>query len=249
MGIFGPYVLAVWIGNFNGKGNQIFTGQLAAAPLFFQIVDGIYAQYPQIKEIQKPFPKNLKKVDICLPSGNLITQWCQQKSKTWFIPGKTPINVDTVFRPIVIDNQTNKPACPPYNAKNTHVEVFEFWSSDLLKLFDQAGIPKKRPPSTEHCLKSTSFNAFDDIHITNPSEYVTYVLNRNTIDTQFIPLVATVNADIQSIYWFANGIYLGNTSARASFEWHPSDSGSYLIQAIDDKGNSDQKRIQVSMTQ
>ena len=249
VGVFGPYVLAVWIGNFNGKGNQIFTGQLAAAPLFFQIVDGIYAQYPQIKEIQKPFPKNLKKVDICLPSGNLITQWCQQKGKTWFIPGKTPINVDTVFRPIVIDNQTNKPACPPYNAKNTHVEVFEFWSSDLLKLFDQAGIPKKRPPSTEHCLKSTSFNAFDDIHITNPSEYVTYVLNRNTIDTQFIPLVATVNADIQSIYWFANGIYLGNTSARASFEWHPSDSGSYLIQAIDDKGNSDQKRIQVSMTQ
>lgn len=249
VGVFGPYVLAVWIGNFDGKGNQIFTGQLAAAPLFFQIIDSIYAQYPKINEVQKPFPKNLKKIDICLASGNLVTQWCQQKGKTWFIPGKTPITVDTVFRPIVMDNMTNKPACPPFDRNTTHVEIFEFWSSDLLKLFDQAGIPKKRPPSTQHCLQPIPTFSYDGVHITSPSEYLTYVLERNQLETQFIPLVATMDADIQTLYWFANGIYLGNSSSKTSFEWHPDQSGSYMIQAIDDKGNSDQKRVQISITQ
>ena len=40
-GVFGRYVLVVWIGNFDGAGNPAFVGVCAAAPLFFHIVDGL----------------------------------------------------------------------------------------------------------------------------------------------------------------------------------------------------------------
>lgn len=247
VGVFGPYVLAVWVGNFDGKSNQAFVGQTAAAPLFFQIIDGIHAQYPELSAPKKPFPPNLKKVDICLASGNLLTQWCQQKGQTWFIPGKTPISIDTVFRPVRINNQTGKAACPSDAPANTHIEVFEFWSSDLLKLFEQAKIPKKMPPNTNHCLEHASTPTHEELRITSPSEYITYTLNHATLPTQFIPLSVTADAQIQTIYWFVNNAYIGHASAKESFEWHPIQQGNYYIQAIDDKGNVDEKRISVTL--
>ena len=42
-GLVGPYVVVVWIGNFDGQGNPAFVGVQAAAPLFFRIVDAIGA--------------------------------------------------------------------------------------------------------------------------------------------------------------------------------------------------------------
>ncbi|MCW1875289.1 penicillin-binding protein 1C [Erwinia sp. INIA-01] len=144
VGIFGPYVLVVWQGNFSGQGNNAFIGVEAAAPLFFNIIDSIAASYPQLREPRHRFPPHLKKVDICLPSGNLPTQWCQQRGSSWFIPGKSPITVDTVYRPLRIDNLSGKVACAPWDEHSSHVEVFEFWSSDLANVFASAGLQNGR---------------------------------------------------------------------------------------------------------
>jgi len=249
VGVFGPYALAVWVGNFDGKGNQSFTGQTAAAPLFFQIIDSMQAQYPNLEQRKIPVPPNVKKVDICLASGNLVTQWCQQKGQTWFIPGKTPIAVDTVFRPVMIDIKTGKTACPPFDPKTSKIEIFEFWSSDLLKLFAQAGIPKRTPPSTKHCTQQSISNAYREIYISSPSENLTYTLQRSALETQFIPLNVTVDAEIQTVYWFANKDYIGKTSAKSPLEWYPKKRGDYIIRAVDDKGNSDQKHIKIAIIQ
>lgn len=43
VGVFGPYVLAVWVGNFDGEGNPAFIGREAASPLFFSIIDALKA--------------------------------------------------------------------------------------------------------------------------------------------------------------------------------------------------------------
>ena len=43
VGVFGPYVLAVWVGNFDGASNPAFVGRQAAAPLFFEIADSLTA--------------------------------------------------------------------------------------------------------------------------------------------------------------------------------------------------------------
>ena len=45
--VFDHYVLAVWIGNFDGRPNPTFIGRTAAGPLLFQIIDGIRADWPE----------------------------------------------------------------------------------------------------------------------------------------------------------------------------------------------------------
>src|SRR6202044_3424355 len=145
-GSFGPYVLVVWVGNFDGSGNPAFVGVDAAAPLFFQIVDDAENGRAEMREPSRPPPSDLKRVEICLASGELPNQWCPQKGMTWFIPGKSPIRVSTVHRPVMIDDATGRPACPPYDGKRVHQEVYEFWSSDLQQVFIEAGIPRRKPP-------------------------------------------------------------------------------------------------------
>ncbi len=139
-------MLVVWEGNFDGRGNNALVGAEAAAPLFFNIIDSVNASYPGLREPKHPFPQRLRRVEICLASGDLPTPWCQQKGKTWFIPGKSPIKVDSVYRPVVLDIHSGEVVCPPYDAAQTRTEIFEFWPSDLANVFAQAGLPKQAPP-------------------------------------------------------------------------------------------------------
>ena len=147
-GIFGPYVLIVWVGNFDGSGNPAFVGVDAAAPLFFQMVDGVRsASIPDLQQPDRRPPAGLQaRVEICLASGDLPNRWCPQKGQTWFIPGKSPIRVSTVHRPVIVDDRTGLAACPPYAGKRVHQQVYEFWPSDLAHVFAQAGIPRRKPP-------------------------------------------------------------------------------------------------------
>ena len=90
-------------------------------------------------------PENLRRVEVCAVSGDLPGPDCHDRKWTWFIPGKSPIKVCDIHRRVVIDDRTGLIACPPYHGPN-HTEVFEFWPSDMLKIFQQAGIPRRFPP-------------------------------------------------------------------------------------------------------
>lgn len=246
VGIFGPYVLVVWEGNFDSRGNNVFVGADAAAPLFFNIIDSINASYPALQEPKHPFPKQLKRVDICLASGNLPTQWCQQKGKTWFIPGKSPIKVDTVYRPVVLDINSGEVACPPYDETQTRTEVFEFWPSDLANVFAQAGLPKRAPP-VNHCKDNAVAIGGSPPRITSPLKNTTYTLRQSQQGRDKISFNAVTDADSKTVYWFVDDIYLGSSASKTAIDWRPVNNGQYRIRAVDDHGRADSRLITIEL--
>lgn len=245
-GIFANYAMVVWLGNFDGTGNNAFVGVDAATPLFFNIIDSINAFYPNLREPKRALPSNLKRVDICLTSGNLMTKWCKAKGKTWFIPGVSPIKPDTIFRPIMIDNQTGKAVCPPYDLTTSHLEVFEFWPSDLAAIFAKAGIPKKVPPTTNHCLSTQSYLG-EPPKITSPLKNVIYQFSPSKQKNEQISFIANSDGDVKSLYWFVNDSFMGQTEPRKAIDWIPTESGTFKILVLDDKGRSDSRTIKVEL--
>ena len=245
-GIFGKYAMVVWLGNFDGSGNNAFVGVDAATPLFFNIVESINAYYPNLREPVRPLPSNLKRIDICLTSGNLMTKWCKAKGKTWFIPGVSPIKPDTIFRPVMVDNQTGKAVCPPYDLTSSHVEVFEFWPSDLAAIFAKAGIPKKMPPTTSHCATAQSYLG-EPPKITSPLKNVIYQFRPSKQKNEKISFTATSDGDVKSLYWFVNDSFMGQTPPRQSIDWVPTESGTFKILVLDDMGRSDSRSIKVDL--
>ncbi len=90
--VFNHYVLAVWIGNFDGRANGTFVGRIAAAPLLFQIIDSLRLSWPEPNQPHLPPPgANLKRVSFCAVSGDLPGPHCTQQVEGWFIPGISPI--------------------------------------------------------------------------------------------------------------------------------------------------------------
>jgi len=245
-GIFGPYVLVVWVGNFDGSGNPAFVGVDAAAPLFFQIIDAVRDENPDLPEPVLRPPPGLKRVEICLATGALPNRWCPQTGTTWFIPGKSPIHVSTVHRPVVIDDATGLAACPPYNGKRVHEEVYEFWPSDLAQTFVQAGIPRRKPPQNPACANADAGEGAQP-QITSPSRGSAYAIRIARGARQPVAFSAVADADARVLYWFVNEAYVGRSAPGEALYWTAPTAGDYRVRVVDDHGRSDARPLELML--
>jgi len=246
VGISGPYVVVVWVGNFDGKGNNVFVGRSAAGPLMFSIFESIFPdQGWQVEDIISAESLNLKKLRVCAATGDLYQKHCPSSIESWFIPGVSPIKVSNIYRKIPIDKATGLRACW-HRAGVTEVKVYEFWPSDFLRIFNQAGIKLKTPPKYMSGCSMDQKSASGQMPvITSPQNTVEYVVNLNSDESNLIPLVATVDPDVDQIYWFVDGKYVGNSIGRQAFLWQAR-PGSFQVRAVDDSGRGASKRFVVS---
>jgi penicillin-binding protein 1C len=247
-GIVGPYVLVVWLGNFDGSSNPALIGVEAAAPLFFDIVDGLQAARVDLAEPARQWPINIKRVEVCRASGDLPNAWCPQRGMTWFIPGKSPIRISTVHRAIALDRATGRPACGRFDPSTMRTEVFEFWPSDLAQVFVQAGIPRRRPPAGHDCGGAQDWLGSAP-SITSPYRATRYTMRLSHPDQVNLSLAATVDADVSKVFWFVGNTFIGSADAGKALTWTPDRTGQFRLSVVDDHGRSDEREIEVAVVQ
>lgn len=240
-GIVGPYVLIVWVGNFDGTANPVFVGIQTAAPLFFRMADALPLIKSGIKTPPDEPPPGVSRVDVCAASGDLPNAWCPQTKKTWFIPGVSPIRVSTLHQPVMIDTRTGQAAKPPYDMEYVREEVYEFWPSDMRQLFAAAGLPRRLPPLPEN---RRPVVVGDEPVIKSPISYVTYTLKLNTKNNT-IALQAHAAADAQRLYWFNGQRLLGQVDPGEMLEWRPEHPGWFTLTVSDERGRTSSRRILV----
>lgn len=244
-GVFGPYVLIVWVGNFDGHGNPAFVGVQAAAPLFFRLVDAITLKDPRLTEPVFRQPPRLERVEVCSASGDLPNADCPQTTRTWYIPGVSPIKISQVHRRVWIDTRTGQQACPPYDPATTRSEVFEFWPTDLLQLFAQAGMPRRRPPASAACQRDVPSGT--PPRITSPVTSATYTVRVTRVGAESIPLAANADSEVRKLHWFVDETYVGTGTPGIAIGWNPQRSGRYIVRAVDDRGRADSRELNVAL--
>ena len=240
--VFNHYVLAVWIGNFDGKSNPAFIGRSAAAPLLFQITDALRASWPEPIEPHRPPPNaNLKRVEFCAVSGDLPGKHCDHRVEGWFIPGISPIKTCDVHQEVLVDATTGLRVPIDDGTRQLRREVYEFWPSDLLKLFERAGLPRRAPPpflpGTESEFAARSGNP---PKIISPSDAHATLLGTSNE----IPLRAKTDADVREVYWFADKTFIGKSCAADVLSWK-SPPGTYQLIALDDHGRAGSCRVDI----
>jgi penicillin-binding protein 1C len=241
----GQYVLVVWIGDFEDRGNPSFVGADAAAPLFFRIADALSLGNPDEIPVPPVPPPGVSKVAVCAESGDLPNRYCPQVVDTWYIPGKSPIRVSQLHRAVTIDIGTGRPACPPYAPNATRQEIFEFWPSDMMKLFREAGMPRRQAPAMPDCAVDESA---DIPNIATPLRGVTYPLRRRA-GAETIPLEAGTAADVENVFWFDGAALIARSpAAHGAVPWAPSADGIHLIRVIDDHGRTAQRDVNIQFT-
>lgn len=244
-GVFGPYVLVVWVGNFDGEGNPAFVGVQAAAPLFLRLTDAIMASDRTLVDPIFRQPPRLERVDVCAVSGDLPNAECPQIASTWYIPGVSPIRISQVHRRVWIDTRTDEQACPPYDPATTRSEVFEYWPTDLLQLFAQAGMPRRRPPPVVDCQRDVAGGT--PPHITSPVTSATYTVRAARVGVESIPLAASADSEVHRLHWFVDDSYIGTGSPGVAIGWSPERAGRFIVRAVDDRGRADSRELAVAL--
>jgi penicillin-binding protein 1C len=244
IGVFDQYVLAVWIGNFDGRANPAFVGAHTAAPLFFQVVDAIRAT--RSTDIVEPWraPASVRRVQVCAGSGDLPNQWCPQRVATWYVPGVSPIRVSQLHRQVRVDARTGLVACGGTAERFVRSEIYEFWPSDLAELFDRAGLPRRAPPARDPQCAEPSDNVGRDPLIESPRLGVSYVMRG--AEAAPLQLRAVADSAAAELYWFADGSYLGRAQRGGALEWRPARAGSFRLRVVDDAGRAAERPLHVA---
>ena len=247
-GIFGDYVLIVWVGNFDGAPNNAFSGAKTAAPIYFSLADSIleYNRQHNIPTQDNNFMHddlNIATVEMCADVGGIAGPHCPKSVSAYFIPGVSPIDTSPVYRAVPIDNATGRRACNA-DPKNTHMVVYEFWDAEYLDMFKRAGIERNTPPPfMPDCeLDDISANTSAPL-IISPSDGTNHVIVSDANQAQISFMAITQNPD-DKIFWFLDDKMIARTKPGETHV-QPVSIGSHTIRISTDTGTGTSHKFNV----
>ena len=229
-GIVGPYVLVVWVGNFNNHANPLFVGGWTAKPLYLDVARALAGAEDLRDSFLTPrHGLDVEKIQVCRNTGDLDTSLCTETAETWFIPGVSPVKPTGILRRIQINTATGLRPCIP-TEEGTEQVVWEFWPSDLAKMFKDAGLPKPPPPPFEEACRKPVVGQVPKI--TRPKQGLTFYVSLKGPGTTPLLLSAQGDAECGQLNWFINGRFLGSNlpGENLLFEAIP---GKYQIMVSD----------------
>ena len=243
IGLSGDYVLAVWLGNFDGSSNANLVGLTAAGPLLFELLSLLEQDEQASQQLfAGTAALNLKKVALCSRSGDLPNRYCPHTTQGWFIPGVSPVKLSDVHRAVPVALATGLRACS-HTPPDTELKVFEFWPSDIQQAFSRAGVVLTQPPPfAADCQQRAQQGA---PVIRSPQEGVVYQV---TATTGTVPFQATLDGAARQAYWFVDNRFIGQSDATTPLFWQAS-AGNYQVKVVDDTGSSAQVQISVAALQ
>jgi penicillin-binding protein 1C len=249
-------ILDVWF--FPDPTGMLFSAFTGLESLLNRI-DALTAERPPAELLPRlEMPPGVPAVEVSEVSGDIPGDDCQRIISTWFIPGVSPINRCRIHRRVSIDTRTgyrSDEAEGPY----IRSEVREFWPTDLLEIFAQAGLPRLSPPpyppepvaAPGSAVSSGNASGNPDRaqrgfppSIVSPLANTTYILREG--DSRFNQLVLLASADQDSgeLFWFANAQFLGRAKPDERFTWQPA-PGLWDLTVVDSRGRSAGLRVNV----
>lgn len=253
--IFDRYILAVWLGNFDGYGNPVFNGRQLATPLLFEIAQNVMNEnkkspnYEAFEDMESR-PPGIREVEVCAASGQLAHPFCRRKLSTHFIPGTSSIEKCDICREIYVNTKTGYRS--HNDGKDIQTEVFEFWTTDVLKIFRAAGVPRKTPPIFDPNQNKKNSNQLTNTNegfvpkIVSPMSNTEYLMSPGETLFNNLPLKATVDADVNEVYWFVDEQFIGRSDPQETQFWSLQ-PGTFQIGVIDDKGRSSSKSVKIGV--
>ncbi|MEM8862846.1 MAG: transglycosylase domain-containing protein, partial [Chloroflexota bacterium] len=204
-------VTGVWIGNVNQTPMVNVTGITGAGPIWHQFMRSVLNGREE-----KPFvqPDGIAQVEICTLSGMLPSADCPYTRLEWFIDGTAPVEQDSFYRQVRLDNRTGTfaTAQTPGN-EITSMLVFDFppaahsWArsqniplfTDILQLENELTLAKAKGDSGTQSSENI-------LAIVSPSPNVIYRIAPSLpADVQKIEIEAITNLDPPELVILLNG--------------------------------------------
>ena len=233
IGISGRTVVVVWLGNFDASSNPALQGRTMAAPL----MNEIFRHTATMQPLPTP-PSTVKEVELCAVSGMIPSEHCQHRCRGWVLADVSPIVPCDMHRLVWINQRTGLRVAPRDDDPQVKAQVCEFWKPEFLELFRLAGLPRRAIPESVEVTAESN----EAPRIQSPLREHLYQIRNGSQEGLICKAKAAVG--VTRVFWFGNGVFLGSTAANDAFVWKDA-TGACEIQVMDDRGMSDQVRVQV----
>ncbi|MBN8231357.1 penicillin-binding protein 1C [Corallococcus macrosporus] len=231
----GPkHTAVVWLGNFDHASSVHLVGAENAAPLLFDILEGVGPRGTALQEEDAAPPKDLVGVEVCSYSGHLPTEACTQRKRVDAVRTAVPTAPCPYHHRVEVDVASGLavgPGCR--DGRKTEWRVYLTWPSSLRRwLAEQQRQLPEPPPLAPGCVAG---GERDTPSILSPPEgQVALLIPGMNTEEQKIPLEAEAAHD-RELTWFVNGAVLGTARAAERLWWKPS-VGTHDILVTDDHG-------------
>jgi penicillin-binding protein 1C len=241
IGIAGNYVVAVWIGNFDGRGVPELVGAEVAAPLLFDLIGAL--PRTQLGDWHR-WPRGLDRRRVCSVSGAPPNRFCTSLIDALYRPGVSPAATCAVHREIQVDTETHDAVCSRCRIPGRwRSRVVAWWPSRTARLLRTHQLPIEHvPPHNPSC---TAIAPGAAPAITSPQEGVSYALRSGVpAEDQQVALAAAVGRGSHQLYWFIDGSLFWQGAPGATVFWQPR-PGHHQITVKDDAGRNATRTIHV----
>lgn len=244
VGIFGHYILAVWVGDFRGRAQGNFIGIQHAAPLFFSLIHAVIHKEP-LRDVISKQAKNLKltRVKACATTGDINQPLCKVQVSGWFIPGKSPIADSGILTRRLINKDTGKLLCPHEKARRVEYKMIENWPSDVMNFYKTMGSYQEHGNLASVACHEEGERT-GKLHITSPLKHISYSTRFPRAESHKIRFSAIATRESRTLYWFVDQQFIGKAKVGEDLFWTPH-PGKMTVRVVDDLGLADSREMTI----
>ena len=246
VGVSPQWTIAVWVGNFNGDATPDLIGSRCAGPLFFDLFNSLP------KDPNQPwFPTpeaDLTLITLCAETGYQASTHCPTTTQTEAPKHQRPLQTCPNHQTITVTQNETQRVCSLCWTPNDHKRVSRLiYTPDVVTHLRQQGhMASDLPPHKPNCPAQADQTA---IQIVYPTPNARLYLPRDLDGTlQNVVLRVTHRDKNQTLYWYVNHHYLGETNTTHT-KATTLPEGWHTLVVIDEVGHKDQTRFYVTTKQ
>lgn len=233
------YTVAVWVGNFNGKGARALTGAGIATPLLFKIFNTI--DYNSNADWYEA-PDGLAERVVCQETGLVPSANCNAFITDYFIPLVSSIrecnHQKTVF---VSENETESYCSHCIPSSGYKKKLFPNYRAEMLTYYKRVGFPITEAPShNKNCKQVAVNNKGSAPEIISPLDGREYYVEGNSE----IMLQCHAANDVSDVYWYVNNKFIAKAKSTEKVFFAPK-KGKIKISCSDNRGRNTDSFITV----
>ncbi len=236
---FNPdYTIAVWMGNFDGKGSPHLSGAEMAVPLLFDLFNAIDYN-PKRTWFKKPKVVGIR--EVCAETGMVPSKNCSEIISDYYIKNVSSIKVCDLYKEFWVNDDETIQYCPECLPDSGYKrKLYPVYDPELVLWNTLNNVDfKKPPPHNPNCQARFTHGG---PQIISPSENFEYFVENNS--GQEILLQAAYSEDVKNIFWYVNDKFLKRCKPDDKLFFMP-ESVSNKITCLDDKGREKSVLINV----
>lgn len=232
------YTIAVWVGNFSGKGNPVLNGAGTATPLLFQLFNSLGNGN---KVLENNPPGNIQFRQVCAVTGKVPNDFCTQLVLDAYIPGVSDNSLCDHMKEVFLsadEKFSYCTTCLPANGYKT--KMYPNIDPELANYYEKNHIAFEKIP--EHNPACTRYFPGAAPVINSLSDGATYIITDK--GKQQLQLSCAAANDVKKVYWYVNDKFVGGCDKEKKLFFPPNES-TIKISCTDDKGRNRDIKVKI----